>query len=300
MKIIVDSREGAVISFFDQSIISVEQITVGDYAIMIDERVVAVIERKTLDDYGASIRDGRAANKSKLVNFRKETGARLFYVVEGDIFPSDSTVYGGVKYGSIYSSMMHLMTEHGIAIWKTKSARESAKWITDLALSFVARPAHDDAGPSAPSDPYEANINGAVESSHKSLLTVRQAKTLYDRRVQMWMGLEGIGPTIATVLANYTFVPLMRDLKVLQTIKAGDRLLSDPVKTTITALSELSWNKHQEAFVGAMIGIGKRKLGIMRGQYRCIRDICLVIHTARTKGLTMSADLMMMAEMWFD
>lgn len=296
MKIIVDSRERAVVSYFDSEIISVEQITVGDYAIMIDEKVVAVIERKTLDDYGASIRDGRAANKSKLVDFRNKTGARLFYVVEGDIFPADSTVYGGVKYSSIYSSILHLMTEYGICIWRTKSARESAKWISELAMSFVARPASETIGP----DLYETNIHGAVETSHQSLLTMRQVKTLYDKRVQMWMGLDGIGPTIATVLANHVFMPLMQNIATLQTIKAADRLLSEPMKATILALTEMQWNKHQEAFIGSIMGIGKRKLGVLRGQYTSIRHICFVIHVARAKGLTLTGDLAMLAEMWCD
>jgi ERCC4-type nuclease len=77
------------------------QITVGDYIVVSGDKIVAVIERKTLDDYGASLKDGRANNKQKMINLRKKTGCRIIYIIEGDAFPSPNDCYSNIPYKNI-------------------------------------------------------------------------------------------------------------------------------------------------------------------------------------------------------
>ena len=47
---------------------NVEQLETGDYIIQSDDKILAVIERKTYDDYGASIKDGRTNKTSNRCN----------------------------------------------------------------------------------------------------------------------------------------------------------------------------------------------------------------------------------------
>src|SRR5882762_5214242 len=89
-KLIIDTRESAVSCHKDAfTMITTEiaQIAVGDYAILRQfgeqETIIAIFERKTYPDYGASLKDGRHQNKDKLLALRRKTNCRVFYIMEG-------------------------------------------------------------------------------------------------------------------------------------------------------------------------------------------------------------------------
>lgn len=127
-KLLVDTREKMVSQHKDafQTIhTEIAQITVGDYAILDGaDQLIAVFERKTYDDYGASFKDGRHENRAKLLAVRKKTGCRVFYIIEGKCTPHG--VYGGIPIDHIKSSIVHLQLRDGISMVYTQDTYDTA------------------------------------------------------------------------------------------------------------------------------------------------------------------------------
>lgn len=118
-KLIVDTRERNVLRHakeFEDVSYEVKQITTADYVVTCGNNIVAAIERKSLEDYAASIKDGRSDNKKKLIELRKKTGCALIYIIEGDAFPRPNACYGNIPYKFIESSIFHLTVRDRITI----------------------------------------------------------------------------------------------------------------------------------------------------------------------------------------
>jgi ERCC4-type nuclease len=144
-KLIIDNREKYIIRHSDvlARIKNTQaQLTVGDYVITYrdddttPERVFAVFERKSLEDYAASMKDGRSDNKNKLLQLRDETGCKIFYIIEGDAFPTPTTTYARTPYYYIQSSIFHLQAEYDIQIIQTKNTLHTAETLVAFVRSM--------------------------------------------------------------------------------------------------------------------------------------------------------------------
>lgn len=129
--LICDTRERNVLRHsaeFSNIKHEIKQITIGDYAVICPAgRIIAVIERKSLDDFAASLKDGRHSNKQKMIDLRAATGCRVLYIVEGPEFPDQNACYGNIPYKHIESSIFHLIIRDNISVIKTKNTLETAK-----------------------------------------------------------------------------------------------------------------------------------------------------------------------------
>lgn len=114
---------------------NLKQLTTGDYILRHENNILCVIERKTLDDYAASFKDGRAANKMKLFALREKTGCRVMFIIEGPKDPSPNAKFGKIPYLNIKRSIRHLMIEHGVIIVYTRNTLETAKELVELVQS---------------------------------------------------------------------------------------------------------------------------------------------------------------------
>lgn len=245
--LIVDTREDAVYAMMNYSCVERQQITVGDYAIRIGERILACIERKTLNDYGASIRDGRAANKMKMVDAQERSAAQgqvlhIYYVIEGDMYPKDDTQYGGVKYSSIRSSIRHLMTEYGIMIIRTRNEAETARELYELFCSYQVRP---------PKTTLTTTVEGRYELTDRDLLKKRVELTRQDKKIALLMSLPGIGKETAVKMS----VRPLRDYMM-----RPEEAPNAKVRTTFAALSEPKWNHVQVMFLKGIPGLGAKTI----------------------------------------
>ena len=147
----IDQRERAVFNTFPfKCDFVIEQLTVGDYVITRGPLIKAVFERKTLKDYGASIKDGRTQNVGKLLELRIKTGCDIFYIIEGPAFPSQSTEYAGIPYRNIASSIRNLQVRHGINIIKTQSEAHTVEELENFIATYsntegsMEKPSHFD------------------------------------------------------------------------------------------------------------------------------------------------------------
>ena len=119
--------------------------TTGDYAVIASnvgpgsktsERILASIERKSLSDFAASLKDGRHANFAKMIQLRAEIGCRLLLIVEGPAFPADNTRFSRIPYKNIQSAIFHLMMRDNISVILTRDPAHTAKTLVSFVKSM--------------------------------------------------------------------------------------------------------------------------------------------------------------------
>lgn len=145
--LVSDTRERSVLGFIDTIFgaagvgRTVAQINTGDYLICRclpggEPETLACVERKTLPDFAASFKDGRYANRLKMLDLRDRTGCQLFFFVEGPAFPEPTWRVSRIPYGNILAAMTHLMVSDGIHVVQTKNEMGTAQRLLDFARAF--------------------------------------------------------------------------------------------------------------------------------------------------------------------
>jgi ERCC4-type nuclease len=147
--IIIDDRERDVIPSFDlvqdmaPIAYKVARIEVADYAIVYqgppespNNYLIASIERKSYDDFAASLKDGRYENKEKMIKCRSETNCRLLFIIEGPAFPRSDHKYGKIPYSTIESATFHMMVRDNIQCIYSKNNLGTAEKIMRFANSM--------------------------------------------------------------------------------------------------------------------------------------------------------------------
>jgi hypothetical protein len=244
-ELIADTRERNVLRHTTElPPLRVLQMTVGDYAIMQGGAVVAIIERKSLEDYAASLKDGRCSNINKLIKLRETTNCRIIYIIEGREFPAPESCWGNIPYKHIESSIFHLVMRDNVCILRSKDSLDTAKLLYRLMASMrtlearaqvctqgCARPLVENylyvpptlrndikigAFSSSPPDPmmtgpsYDPAVSGcsmaqAQPPDQKHLLTAKVEIHDSDIVRKMWACFPGIGAeTASTFMAKYT------------------------------------------------------------------------------------------------
>jgi|LakMenE09Jun09ns_1017247.scaffolds.fasta_scaffold00139_6 ERCC4-type nuclease len=142
VRIILDTREGQLISliksrdfdkYSDHISIEVQQLDIGDIHVCFEDGVY-IIERKTVADLLASVKDGRyREQKARLL----ASGHKISYVIEGDdITASRQTRYHDVLTGAY----IHSMFRDGINVVFTRNTNETCTFILTLCAKIVDNP----------------------------------------------------------------------------------------------------------------------------------------------------------------
>jgi ERCC4-type nuclease len=138
MELVVDDRERAVIIHLSKILkIKVERITVGDYAFVYKEKVIVIVERKSLADLASSIKDGRMENNNKLLDAQKKHGCQILYIVEGSAYPNLERRIGRMPYKCLQGKLDSLLFRHNIKIIWTKDCEHTAKRLAGLSATFT-------------------------------------------------------------------------------------------------------------------------------------------------------------------
>lgn len=126
-------------------LIKQSHLSLGDFVIMCDENVIALIERKTIADYAASIKDGRhknklkillAANNSSIAANEESISANvdIFYIIEGDLYNGE--IINGIPQTTIISSVTNLMTRDKIFVINTANIESTINRLIELVNSY--------------------------------------------------------------------------------------------------------------------------------------------------------------------
>jgi len=100
MNIIIDNREQQLIKLFKEyeKNIIIKNLDIGDIIYKLNDDIIYIIERKTFNDLGASIKDGRY--KEQKIRLLSNSNNNIYYIIEGD-FNSCTTLNKKALLGSI-------------------------------------------------------------------------------------------------------------------------------------------------------------------------------------------------------
>ena len=139
-KLIIDARERNVTRHakeLEEITCEIKTITTADYVVLSPlGNIIAAIERKSLEDFAASLKDGRADNKKKLLDLKSQYGCRLIYIIEGPAFPGPNEYFGNIPYRYIESSIFHLMMRDGITVMQTRDTLHTAQILVRFVKSM--------------------------------------------------------------------------------------------------------------------------------------------------------------------
>ena len=137
IKMKIDAREKALIPLIREKIadvdflsISVENLCLGDIHFIHEEadkvKELMIIERKSLSDLAASIKDGRYNEQSYRLDGHPVHNHNIVYLIEGNaaVRPDKHT---------IYSCLFSLGYRKGFSVWRTISLDETAQFICNSA-----------------------------------------------------------------------------------------------------------------------------------------------------------------------
>jgi ERCC4-type nuclease len=119
-----------------------KQLPVGDIWIGLSGEEVGrggvVAERKTTDDFEASILDGRyREQRTRLTTYCQQQGARPLYIIEGMM----DRLWGKLTAETMQKYLNRLMLRYGVAVIHTDSVGDTAKVCKLLATQIAADPA---------------------------------------------------------------------------------------------------------------------------------------------------------------
>lgn len=144
LQILVDDREKHVIPFFkdytapDNISYKITRLTTSDYAIMHEDRILVLIERKTWRDLATSIKDGRSRNLSKLLEARKETNCKVVYLIEGTPIPSSTARYARIPYKNLRARLDHLIFRDDVHVIHTRDKKQTVDRLHELCKNYLS------------------------------------------------------------------------------------------------------------------------------------------------------------------
>lgn len=139
MELIIDDRERIGEIKSENISIKIERLTIGDYAIFYMGKLLAIIERKTLKDLSASLRDGRIENFNSLIKCRDECGCVPILLIEGRLPLKSSTKYGRIPYKALRGKIDSLAINNNIYVVHTSCIEDTKDRLLSLCLTLLKR-----------------------------------------------------------------------------------------------------------------------------------------------------------------
>ena len=137
MNIKIDYREKELINLIKEKNenkdlnILVENLSLGDIIIEKNDKEIIIIERKTLNDLAASIKDGRYNEQSLRLNAENISNHNIIYLIEGNILNFKQN--RNININTLISCFTSLMYFKGFSVFKVINTIESAYFILGLA-----------------------------------------------------------------------------------------------------------------------------------------------------------------------
>ena len=143
MKIRVDNREQELLNHIRELIVNiplfkdlevqVENLPLGDVIISNNVEDKLYIERKSINDLAASIKDGRYEEQSYRLNGLNHHNHNIIYLIEGDVNRQNRFKDNKMEKLTLYSSIFSLNYYKGFSVIRSFSIDESAIFICNTA-----------------------------------------------------------------------------------------------------------------------------------------------------------------------
>jgi ERCC4-type nuclease len=194
IKLIIDDRERAItkhIVEFKEINYEITRITTADYIVVnpTTGQVISAIERKSLEDFAASIKDGRSENVAKLIDLRSKTGCRIIYLIEGELAPKQEREIAHFKYKVIESAIFHLIARDGVCILRTTDTLDTAKMLVRFVDSMKTMKKFEGG--------QIEEITELANTELTAMITQKYIKSDLDIVREIWAIFRGITPSNA-------------------------------------------------------------------------------------------------------
>ena len=131
-ELIIDNREKYLIKALDNlnTKYKKENLELGDIVFKYDNKIALLIERKTLDDLSASIRDGRyKEQKVRLLNTNINK-INIMYLIEGNF--NNKSKINGMSSDSLLGSIANTMFRDNIRVYMTNNLTETCNLLLKI------------------------------------------------------------------------------------------------------------------------------------------------------------------------
>lgn len=153
----------------------IKQLTVGDYSILIKDKnnektiLAMVIERKTLRDLAASIKDDRLKHQHRnMVEIKQQKGCFVLYIIEGNLNYKDDHKISNIPFKGLHSTIRHNLLR-GIPYIQVKDEQNTARILVKLARDILKLYRQDQI-----SFISNENIIGGNESYYDEILKINE------------------------------------------------------------------------------------------------------------------------------
>jgi len=123
--------------------IVIENLELGDIIITDDDdKEIIIIERKTVKDLAASIKDGRYKEQSfRLTHYNNVHNHNIIYLIEGNIQKYKPHGFSKNKIDNltIYSSIISIIYQKGFSVYKTDNLEETAMWLLQITNKLMKK-----------------------------------------------------------------------------------------------------------------------------------------------------------------
>lgn len=112
-----------------------EQLPLGDIIINDGVKDLLIIERKTLSDLAASIKDGRYEEQSYRLKNLWHHNHNIIYLIEGD-FARFNSFKDRIDKQTLYSALTSINYFKGFSVWRSMSLDETALMVCNMAYKI--------------------------------------------------------------------------------------------------------------------------------------------------------------------
>ena len=138
MELIVDNRESTKAYFQEKNYewAKFQSLLIGDYVFKYNNDLVVIIERKTVEDFAASINDGRY-REQKCRLLENHPLNKILYIIEGDLTKDNKSIkYNKVKKSTIYSSIINMYLRDNLNVYHCKNKEETIEFLEVFAAKL--------------------------------------------------------------------------------------------------------------------------------------------------------------------
>lgn len=123
--LIVDNREKAIIPLLTIPFMSAN-LEIGDFQLLVDDKLIVLIERKSYSDLSASIIDGRYREQKKRI--LSQGISKVIYLFEGSV----DSYKGSIPKDTVYSTIVNCSLRDNIQVLQSSGIEESVAFIEKI------------------------------------------------------------------------------------------------------------------------------------------------------------------------
>jgi ERCC4-type nuclease len=233
---------GAPASLSDGWEVVKQTLDVGDVGFFIvqddNEYEKVLLERKTVEDLGASQRDGRYREQRARLLARQGAGTRVGYLLEAPNWSANLSrtwCRGAFSEVHLQTAIVRLQMRYGMAVFHTQGVKETVQWIRRIATALVNDSSVFESG--------VATDTKAVAAAYTEAIHVKKSANLEPERIlnTLLRTLPGVGIQAADAIVQYCRGNFSRFYELSESEIANIRMGADGKRKVGQALSKKVW-----------------------------------------------------------